>query len=359
VPPIAGPEAFLTVATGRVPVPAIPADIRLDADELRAISEAAEKVTLPQPVERALLSLWQTSATDDWTVSDRRWRQAVSLLRVAAASDGRTEVSTLDLLLLQSVLPPTPDRGPEIREALLGQLGAGAIPQHDLRAQWHLMRGDRVASAGLPPAADTTWEARLTARKRSLAQFLTLHSQAVQRLAADRASIEDVANQHLWLDRLPPPVLAAHIEASRDLSHILATAERYQQAISNPKTAGAALLQALPTATRRAYGQGAVCSIALDGGPPVGLTLAGQREAPKHTRALGDDGLVRPAREDAPVLHLATADWVAWLDGEEPPEALLASMPAWASRNVASALREVRKQLGGSGIVPPPALPPP
>lgn len=357
VPPLALPESFVSVATGAVPELVIDPDDRLTPPDLEALRQAALAVEVPPRVQKTLVSLWQTGVAAEWSVSDRRWRQAVWLLRVAAAADGRSSLSGLDLLLLESVLPPTPDRAIEVRDALVSHLGAGAVPEHDLRAQWTLLASDRVA--GATELAKGTWQDRLTVRRRGVARFLELHQASVDALATDRTRAEGVATTHLWLDRLPAPVLAAHIEASRDLSRILKVAEGYRDALATPKSAAQAVLEAVPRASRRRYAHGAVCAIALDGSEPIGVTLGGEREALPTRSAMGDDGLIRPERTEVPIVALESHELLDWLDSTKPASALLGKVPAWAGRNAETALDQLRRLLGGSAVPPPPELPRP
>jgi len=359
VPPLGSAQNFLSVATGRVTPPQIAEDDALTATDLAAIRAAADQVVVPPRVESALVALWHAAGHHDWEVSDRRWRQAVATLRVAAAADGRRTVSALDLLLLEGMLPPTPDRLPEVREALLGQLGAGAVPEHDLRAQWFLLGMDRVAGLDPLDTPQQDWRQRVERRKASSDQFLALHLDAVERLAEDRARIEDVADSHLWIDRLPAPVLAAHIEASRELSRILTIAEQYRRSLQDSDTTANAILASVPRASRRVYGHGAVCALKINGAEPVGITLAGEREPIPTRKAMGDDGLVRPERPDVPVAELDATVFLDWLDGEAPPDAILRSVPAWAARNAATAVDSLRRAVGGSAVPIPPELPRP
>ncbi|MEM6926868.1 MAG: AAA family ATPase, partial [Myxococcota bacterium] len=183
VPPLGEADAFLRVATGQIPEPTMPEDDRLSRDDIAAIRREAESVTVPREVGDALVQLWQAGQRHEWGVSDRRWRQALRMLRVAAAADGRTELARVDLLLLEPVLAPEPDRAAEVRDALLDQMGTGAIPEHDLRAQWWLLGVDRVAPlSGFPftppeEPGDSVDE-RLSLRRENLDRFRAHHRAA-------------------------------------------------------------------------------------------------------------------------------------------------------------------------------------
>lgn len=363
VPPLAGPDAFLSVATGTVPDPEVPDALRIGPEDLEALRAAAAAVTVPPDVADALVSLWQAASRHEWKVSDRRWRQAVQLLRFAAAADGRTSVARIDLLLLEPVLPPEPDRAPEVREAILEQLGTAAIPEHDLRAQWVLLEQDRVAPVDAMPytfadATGPTVEERLALRRENLERFLALHRAAVDRLATDRGTVDGLTERHLWIAQLPAQVLASHLEASRDLAHILTQAEAYRRALRDPERAAGALVEQLPATSRRVYGHGAVVALHLpDAEVKVGLTLAGEREELPGARPRRD-GLIAPAEErlEIPELKVDADTFLRWVGGAVDGDTLLRELPAWSSRNIGTALASARRVLRSNPVPAPPAL---
>jgi MoxR-like ATPase len=360
VPPLATPEAFLTVATGQLPPLAIPVEQRLRPDDLAALRAAADRVALPPDVQDAIVALWQTGRDKDWRVSDRRWRQAVHLLKVAAASDGRSALARIDLLLLEHVLPPDPDRAAEVREAVIERLGTTAVPEHDLRAQWLLLEADRVAPAGaLPfrhaPEVGDAWSERLAFRRENLARFLVLHQEAVERLARDRAAVEDLTERHTWIADLPGQVLASHIEASRDLAHVLTQALAYRESLGSVPAAARALVEQLPATQRRVYGHGAVLALTIpESDVRTGITLAGERED-LHRRGAGPH---EPPGErlEVPELSLSAERWLDWVSGVLETDTLVRAVPPWAARNVGTALGSVRRTLRQTAVPAPPPL---
>lgn len=363
VPPLATPDAFLRVATGSVPLPDVPQDARIGPDDLEALRHAADQIDVPPDVADALVQLWQAAQRHEWGVSDRRWRQAVRMLKVAAAADGRRALARVDLLLLEAVLPPEPDRAPEVREALLEQLGTAAIPEHDLRAQWMLLELDRVAPvAGMsyrtPDDVPPTWDERLGLRRENLDRFLALHHAAVSRLADDRGAVDALTESHLWIASLPAQVLASHLESSRDLAHVLTQAEAYRDALKTPTAAAKALVEQLPATSRRVYGHGAVLALVIpDAGVRVGLTLAGEREDLPGTRRR-TDGLVAPPEErlEIPELVLAPGAFLDWVAGTVDTDTVMKALPAWSSRNIGTALQSARRVLRSNPIPAPPPL---
>jgi MoxR-like ATPase len=356
VPPLASPEAFLAVATGESPAFALAPEHQVTTHDLAQLRRDADAVDLPPAIRDALVVLWRAAQRSEWAVSDRRWRQAVQLLRVAAAADGRSTVLNVDLLLLEPVLAPTPDRAVEARQALLELLGDGAVPEHDLRAQWMLLAMDRVAprpgEVGWRDPEGGAWGLRVDRRRRSLDRFIDHHRRAVARLSRDRAEVERVGEHHVWLERLPAQLLSRHLEAGRDLAHILAQAEAYRDALADPTAIARALLEQLPKSSKRMYGHGSVLRLAL-AGQTWGITLAGEREELSRPRR---DGLVQPTEDavDLPELAPEPERFLAWADGAIGVDELLRGLPSWSSRNVATALGSVRRILGSALPQPPP-----
>jgi MoxR-like ATPase len=86
----------------------------LTARERRAIAEAAARVVLGEAAEDACQALRRWLAAQELPVSDRRWRQWIGLMRVAAAIEGRPEIDPLDLWLAPYVASATPDDVPRL-----------------------------------------------------------------------------------------------------------------------------------------------------------------------------------------------------------------------------------------------------
>jgi MoxR-like ATPase len=101
------------------PAPAL----TLDAAALQTLAEDAARVALPEPVLAVLRVLRQHFATQGLVVSDRRWVKIVGLLRVAAASEGRSSVALWDLLLLPWLTAPDAPRQALVADWLAARLG--------------------------------------------------------------------------------------------------------------------------------------------------------------------------------------------------------------------------------------------
>lgn len=359
VPPLGTPEAFLEVAGGRAASPVIPPDARLNLDELAAIRAAAQRVTLAPLVEGTLVALWRAAQQGEWGVSDRRWRQAVGLLKVAAATADRREVLPVDLLLLEHIIAQTPDRAAEVREAILERLATRAVPTHDLRAQWYLLEHDRVAptssTRNASPRFGGNLQVKLVRRQEHLNRFVAHHRRAVEALAADRERIETEAVTHPWLSTLPPQMVAEHLSAARELAKILQVAERYRATLQNVQTAAAALVRSLPETSKRKYGFSSVCILRIpDADVSVGLTLAGEREDVPTGEAPAN---AATSVSEVPVVTVTAHDWVTAVEGALEVPALLRNVPVYATRQATTALTSAIRSLGGSAVPRPPPLP--
>ncbi len=86
----------------------------LSAAERQAVWRAADSVRLGERALAACSALRRWLAARGQPLSDRRWRQWVALMRVAAASEGRGEVDELDLWSAPLVAAATPQEVPAL-----------------------------------------------------------------------------------------------------------------------------------------------------------------------------------------------------------------------------------------------------
>jgi MoxR-like ATPase len=109
------------------PAPTPPA--ALTAADRATVLSACAGVALGGEVLAALVGLRVEATRLGLTVSDRRWRQLVALLRCAAASEGRDTLDTLDLWLAPYVLSADAQTVPALADWVTTQL-AQAVVQH-------------------------------------------------------------------------------------------------------------------------------------------------------------------------------------------------------------------------------------
>ncbi len=77
--------------------------------EHEAVAHAAAGVALGESARQALAMLRRWLGAQGQSVSDRRWRQWLGLMRTAAATEGRQELDAIDLWTAPYVVSPTPD----------------------------------------------------------------------------------------------------------------------------------------------------------------------------------------------------------------------------------------------------------
>ena len=115
---------LLALADRPAPMPPAP----LTAADRAGVLSARAGVALGGEVLAALADLRAEAARLGLTVSDRRWRQLVALLRCAAASEGRDTLDTLDLWLAPYVLSADAQTVPTLADWVTTQL-AQAVAQ--------------------------------------------------------------------------------------------------------------------------------------------------------------------------------------------------------------------------------------
>ena len=108
------------------PSPDLPAP--LTAADRAALLAARANVALGDEAPRAMAALRGVAAGLGLTVSDRRWRQLVALMRCAAASEGRDTLDALDLWLAPYVLSFDGQTVPALADWVTTQL-AQAVAQ--------------------------------------------------------------------------------------------------------------------------------------------------------------------------------------------------------------------------------------
>lgn len=107
--------------------PAAPTDT-LSVHERADIARASAQVRLSVEAVDALRALRQWLGAQQVTLSDRRWRQCVGLMRTAVATEGRTQIDALDLWLAPYVASPTPELVPKLIQWFDTEI-ARAVPQ--------------------------------------------------------------------------------------------------------------------------------------------------------------------------------------------------------------------------------------
>lgn len=100
-----------------------PPSLSLSQKDLAALTQAAVTVAIPDALVAVLGELRLHFAAEQIYVSDRRWVKIVWLLRIAAATEGRTAVALWDLLLLPWLTAPDASRQAAVADWLAARLG--------------------------------------------------------------------------------------------------------------------------------------------------------------------------------------------------------------------------------------------
>jgi MoxR-like ATPase len=96
----------------------------IDAEELTALYEQCDAVSIPNEILAELTVIRRALTTLGVVASDRRYRQSLGVLRASALLDGRTTVGHRDLVWLGHVLWTDPEEQTQVLD-VLHQLSAG------------------------------------------------------------------------------------------------------------------------------------------------------------------------------------------------------------------------------------------
>jgi len=236
VAPIEAPEAFLAVALGDVREVLVDPEQRLTRDELVRLREEAARVEVPAPIRAALVAVRAGLLDASIGASDRRFRQAVELLRVAAWTAGRDAVGPTDLLLLGACFgDPTVDDAavrPIVRRALDEALAP--VVGIDLEDAWRRVVPEDEAQASSVHAA-------YEARSSSLERFERRLAEAEAALSRTRDATLAEVESNPWLAEVPARLLASFVAARRRLDAYRAAAGRHRDELSGLDLHGALL----------------------------------------------------------------------------------------------------------------------
>ncbi|MGZ3140474.1 AAA family ATPase [Lentzea chajnantorensis] len=114
------PTNFAALIRSAVVSPAQATRTTVDlADLLHAVDVEVPAVKVPDSVVDAICKLRMALRRAELVVSDRRWRQCVSLLQASAYLDGRDEVNESDLRILTTALWDSPSQRPLVNREVL------------------------------------------------------------------------------------------------------------------------------------------------------------------------------------------------------------------------------------------------
>jgi MoxR-like ATPase len=192
--------------------------VRLTIDEIEALQRDAGSVPIDDDVLDALVVLRKEFRSSGVSISDRRWKKMVRVLKVAAHAIGRDKVDKTFLPILQHMLWNRPEEKVTLRKRLLEMAVAGGInierEQKDLK--------DLHASAVLAKDFVLPREATCTSCDRTFSSWKELkgHVSMYPDHAYSLTGVEGLYQMHKH--RISPRLLPNMVELFASLGHPVA-----------------------------------------------------------------------------------------------------------------------------------------
>lgn len=223
-----GDDAFAALLALQPGGGTLPAPIT--ASERAALASAAAGVALGDDALAALAALRAQAADWGLAISDRRWRQWVALMRVAAASEGRRAVDRVDLWLAPHVAAAQPEDAERVAAWFQAEV-LGAVP-HDApgltRAVQAFEQQLEIEQSAEPEAGDDGAAGKL-ALARAIgggnedAGMLRIVSRSLEAQVRRRWSSVHVAARLAQVDALRADAAAEQAQAEAALADLQAT----------------------------------------------------------------------------------------------------------------------------------------
>ncbi|MFT4976483.1 MAG: MoxR-like ATPase, partial [Myxococcota bacterium] len=225
--PLARQDSFLQVCLGEVPSFEPPAEDLLTLDDIAFIRDQARAVVAGPLVREALVRLRLALQEEEIPASDRRWRWALELIKIAALTSGRDEITATDLLLLQYCFGTPFDTDTRVQRRVCRELVTAVHPIFDpsypRRAATALRRPARAEQPFTEARAERLAELdTLTARAAAIEQGVDMR----------QSPFLQQTSSALWLAEVPAEVFTA-ILVSRNavreaLTPLKEQADRYR-----------------------------------------------------------------------------------------------------------------------------------
>lgn len=272
--PVREPERFLAVALGTLPEVAIPLGSRLTRDEVLTLRARSAAVVVPPEMRHALVGLRAGLADAGIDASDRRFRQAVELVKVAAWTAGRDAIGPTDLMLLGHCFgDPQRDEG-TVRMLLRRALDQALLPLAgaDLAEAW---RAIAAADADEDDSVKLAYDRRYAALERFEAELVRAEATLAEQRSAILAEVESTP----WLVEVPARLLGIFMNAQRRLDAYRDAARRHRDELSGLDLHGA-LMQRLRLAQASPQAADGLAPLRADSDAEVALWLCPPGEEP-------------------------------------------------------------------------------
>jgi MoxR-like ATPase len=107
--------------------------VKILKKDIDGIRKTSENITLSDDVISTILSMREEFRKNNKYVSDRRWKKAVSVMRIAAASIGKKNADITFVPLMQHMLWDDPEEKESIRNSLLNSCVSGGVDLSKLK----------------------------------------------------------------------------------------------------------------------------------------------------------------------------------------------------------------------------------
>lgn len=226
VPPLAADESFLRVCLGEIEPFEVPAEETLTLEEIASLRESARKVRAGEVVRRALVAIRARLMESGIEASDRRWRWAIDLLKMAAVTSGRSELGLIDLPLLEHCFGDPGTNEAVVRKAVRDPLG-GCIDTSGYQAPLE----DTWAELGQVPAECASYAASKAHQRGQLDIFDQHLARASDLLDQQLALVGAQASECPWVTELAPELLAGFVTARRTLGRFGQRSKQYRDSL--------------------------------------------------------------------------------------------------------------------------------
>lgn len=155
---LSDPGNFAQLLRTAVTTTAAAAPTTITLTELQdAVTIHVPAITVPDGVVDAICTLRATLQHAGLIASDRRWRQSIRLLQASAFLDGRTEVTTNDVMMLTHILWSTPTERPTVEREVLQLVNPAAREALDLLDGIETLSAELDALKGKSAKEISTW----------------------------------------------------------------------------------------------------------------------------------------------------------------------------------------------------------
>jgi MoxR-like ATPase len=157
-------------------------------EELDELQARVAKVILPEPIARDIKTLKDQLHNDGVVPGDRRWQQAVKLIKGNAVVEGRDSVTEDDIALLRHCLWLTPVQIRPVHRAVLAIASPNEREALEILDQIDEIRAGVVALAGAPDASKSKQGLEFHTKLKKL--NVRLGKMREDSLSAGRATVE-------------------------------------------------------------------------------------------------------------------------------------------------------------------------